>query len=260
MPVRSSYAHGVPNWVDLSTTDTDAARAFYADLLGWQYRAEPTDQGGTYIMATKDDQVVAGMMQMLPAMQAQGAPSMWNTYVAVDDVDTVVGGVEAAGGQVMMPPTEVMEHGRMAMLVDPTGGVLGLWQARGHHGASLVNEPGAVCWNELQTPDPGKAATFFEAVLGWTSQSQDMGDGSVYTVFNVGDEGIAGAMVPPQPEIPTHWSVVFAVDDARAVATRAIELGGAVHAEPFDMFVGTLTVLGDPTGAAFQALQMTPPD
>ncbi len=261
MPTRTSYENGVPNWVDLASTDPEAAKAFYGGLFGWAFDERPTDQDQPYIMATIDGRPVAGMMQMPPDMQASGVPSMWTTYVAVDDIDATLEKVAGTGGQVMMPPMQVMEAGRMALIVDPTGGVVGLWQAQEHVGAGVVNEHGAVTWNELQTPDPAAAAAFYDSVFGWKRETMEMGDQGEYTVFAlVGGEGIAGATKPPMPEVPTHWSTVFATEDADATAGRAGELGGTVYVEPFDVPVGRLTIIADPTGAVFQAIAINQPE
>jgi len=260
MPTRTSYDDGVPNWVDLASTDPEAAKTFYAGLFGWEFDERPSEQGGQpYIMAMLDGQPVAGMMEMPPDMVASGTPSMWTTYIAVDDIADTVAKVAGADGQVMMPPMQVMDAGKMAMIVDPTGGVAGLWQGQGHFGAGIVNEHGAVTWNELQTPDPADAAAFYHAVLGWTSETMDMGDQGEYTVFAVADgEGIAGAMRPPTAEVPPHWSTVFATEDVDRTAERASQLGGTVYVAPFDIPVGRLTVIADPTGAVFQAIQTAP--
>lgn len=257
MPTRDHYANGTPNWVDLATTDVESARAFYAAVFGWEFTENPTDQGAPYVMATKDGHEVAGMMRMSPEMQAGGMPSMWNTYIAVDDVAATTDAAAAAGAQVMMPPMQVMESGHMSMIADPTGAPVGLWQAGAHIGARLVNEPGSVCWNELQTHDVDAAVAFYQQLFSWTSQTQDMGEAGDYTVFSLGGEQVAGSMRPPIAEVPSHWSTVFAVADADAAASAAAGAGGSVHAQPFDMPIGRLTVLADPTGAVFQAIQFS---
>lgn len=259
MPTRDSYANGVPNWADLTTTDPESAKVFYGGLFGWEYDERPTTQGVPYIMAMKGGSRAAGMMQMPPDMHAGGMPSMWSTYLAVDDVDATCGKVPGAGGQVTVPPMDVMTEGRMAMVDDPTGAMIGLWQAKDHVGAGVVNEHGSVTWNEVQTSDPAAAAGFYAAVVGWDAQAMEMPDGGQYTIFTIGEDQVAGAMEAPMPEVPPHWSTVFAVDDANSAATTATELGGSVLVEPFDMFVGQLTVLADPTGAVFQAIALTDP-
>ncbi len=260
MTTMTSYPDGVPSWTDLATPDPVAAKAFYAELFGWEYGDEPTDRPGTdYAMARKGGQNAAGVMQLSEQMAASGMPPVWTTYVSVSDIDAAVATVEPAGGTVLQPPMDVMDAGRMAVLADPTGAVIALWQPRDHIGAEVVNEHGALTWNELLTPDPGRAAAFYEQVLGWSARTAPMPTGD-YTVFFVpggNESGIAGAMASPAPGMPAHWGVYFHVDDVEAAVTSARELGAQVMMEPTSIpQVGTFAALVDPQGAAFSL--MTP--
>src|SRR6202011_1566294 len=94
MPARTSYAQGTPNWVDLQTTDQDAAKQFYTALFGWAYDDQAMPQGPVYSMATLGEDYVAAIAPQSPELAAAGAPPMWNTYLAVDSVDDAVGRVE----------------------------------------------------------------------------------------------------------------------------------------------------------------------
>src|ERR1700756_1335153 len=118
MPKLSQYAQGTPNWVDLQTTDQSAAKQFYASLLGWSYDDNPMPQGGVYSMATVNGKTVAAIAPMPPGAP-EGRPPMWNTYIAVDDVDATVDKVGPAGGQVLMAPVDIGEAGRRAFVSDP---------------------------------------------------------------------------------------------------------------------------------------------
>jgi uncharacterized protein len=257
MPVRTSYAQGTPNWVDLQTTDQSAAKQFYAGLFGWTYDDQAMPEGGgVYSMAMLGDQTVAAIAPQPPDMAAAGAPPMWNTYLAVDNVDDAVAKVVAAGGQVAMQPFDIMDAGRMAFVMDPSGAGVALWQANQHIGATLVNEPGTVTWNELVTSDPS-ATKFYEQVLGMTTSTMDMGQGE-YTLFNVGGQMVGGSTPPQMEGVPNHWYVYFAVADADATAAKAKELGGAVLAEPFDTPVGRMAAVRDPQGAVFSIIKPAP--
>lgn len=258
MPTRDDYAEGTPNWVDLTTDDLGTARSFYAAVFGWTYQETQTDEGDLYVTAIKDGHAVAGMVPIGPAMAAGGMPSMWNTYIAVADVAVTTRAAEAAGATVMMPPTQVDDSGHMAIVVDPSGAPVALWQAGTHVGAGLVNEPGAVCWNELQTGDVGAASEFFAAIFGWTAEEQDMGEAGIYTVFHLDGKMVCGSLPSPDPDVSAHWSVVFAVEDADATAATAAAAGGTVHAQPFDTPAGRVTVIADPTGSVFQAIELDP--
>jgi len=180
MPVRTSYVQGTPNWVDLQTSDHDAAKSFYAGLFGWTYDDQPMSQGAVYSMAKLGEEPVAAIAPQAPEVAAAGAAPMWNTYLAVDSVDDAVAKVEAAGGRVAMAPFDVTDAGRMAFVLDPGGAGVALWQAGTHIGATLVNEAGTVIWNELITTD-ASATTLYEQVVGVTTARMDTGTGT-YTL------------------------------------------------------------------------------
>ncbi|MDZ7732396.1 MAG: VOC family protein [Acidimicrobiia bacterium] len=235
MPTRTQYAPGTPSYVDLATTDTAAARDFYGALFGWDLDEEPTDDGGTYIMCTRNGSVAAGMMAQGPGMVSQGMPPMWSSYVTVADADEAVGRVGAAGGSIVMPAMDVMSAGRMAVFADPTGAVSCVWQPRDSIGSEIVNEHGSLTWTELLTPDVATAAAFYAQVFGWTTEEMPMGDGPPYTVFLLDGDGVAGAMNPPMPGIPPVWAVYFAVDDCDATADAATERGATLLAPPSDI-------------------------
>jgi predicted enzyme related to lactoylglutathione lyase len=252
MPVRTSYSQGTPNWVDLQTTDQAGAKAFYAGLFGWTYDDMPMENG-VYSMAKLGDGEAAAIVAQPAEVAASGVPPMWNTYIAVDSADEAAERARAAGGTVAMEPFDIPEAGRMAFVLDPAGTPVALWQAGDHVGASVVNEPGAVIWNELITADPSVHA-FYEATTGMKAVPMDM-EGQQYTCWEVDGRQVGGTMAPPMPGIPNHWHVYFAVADANAAAAKTAELGGQVLVEPFDTPVGRITVLADPQGANFSVLQ-----
>jgi predicted enzyme related to lactoylglutathione lyase len=253
MPTRTSYAQGTPNWVDLQTTDQDAAKSFYGQIFGWSYDDQPMGEGAVYSMAKTGDSYVAAIAPQSPELAAAGAPPMWNTYLAVDSVDDAVAKVGPAGGKVAMEPFDVMGAGRMAFILDPGGAGVALWQAGQHIGATLVNEPGAVIWNELITDDPA-AASFYERVVGLTTATSQMAGGE-YTLFQAGGQDVGGTMRPQMEGVPNHWNVYFAVADADATAAKIKELGGSMVAEPFDTPIGKMAFARDPQGASFSIFQ-----
>jgi hypothetical protein len=257
MPTRDSYAQGTPNWVDLQTTDQAAAKAFYGGLFGWSYDDQPMDGGAVYSIAKIGDESVAAIAPQSPELAAAGAPSMWNTYLAVDSVDETSAKVSPAGGTVAMEPFDVMDAGRMAFVIDPSGAAVALWQAGNHIGSSLVNEPGTVVWNELITDNPA-AVTFYEQVLGVTTTTADMG-GNKYTMFQVGGKEVAGTTPPQMEGVPNHWHVYFDVTDTDATAAKVTELGGSVMVPPFDTPIGKMAVVTDPQGAVFSLFQASAP-
>jgi predicted enzyme related to lactoylglutathione lyase len=247
------HAPGTPSWVDLATTDAEAAKAFYTALFGWE--GDNQGQGsGYYTMLRKDGRDVAALFPAGP----EGGPPHWNTYVTVADVDRAVERTEPAGGSVVVPPFDVMDLGRMAIISDPTGAVIALWESRGHIGARLVNEPGAFCWSELTTSDRERAAAFYGAVLGWSSRTNTMGP-MTYTEFQNGVSTVAG--MTEMAGVPPNWGVYFAVEDADETVARTEELGGTVVRPVMDLPIGRFATLLDPQRAVFSIIQFTrPPD
>jgi predicted enzyme related to lactoylglutathione lyase len=253
MPARESYAQGTPNWVDLQTTDQAAAKAFYGDVFGWSYDDQPMDGGAVYSIAKIGGADVAAITAQSPELADAGAPPMWNTYLAVDSADETAAKVGPAGGTVAMEPFDVMDAGRMAFVLDPSGAAVALWQAGQHIGSRLVNEPGTVIWNELITDNPA-AVSFYEQVLGVTTATAEMG-ADKYTMFQVGGKEVGGTMPPQMAGVPNHWHVYFAVTDADATAAKIKSLGGSVMVEPFDTPIGKMAVVTDPQGAVFSLFQ-----
>ncbi len=188
-----------------------------------------------------------------PELATTGAPSLWNTYPALDSVDDAVAKVEAAGGQVAIAPFDVTDAVRMAFVLDPSGAAVAFWQADLHIGASLVNEPGTITWNELITTEPS-AAAFYEQVLGLATSVMDMGSGE-YTLFEAAGQEVGGTVAPQMPGVPNHWHVHFDVANADASVAKVTERRGSILAEPFDTPVGRTAVVGDPQGAAFSIIQ-----
>jgi predicted enzyme related to lactoylglutathione lyase len=255
MPEFTSYAHGTPCWVDVTSPELDKTIEFYKGLFGWEAERDPRPEAGGYTMFTLDDKYVAAGSPP----QQEGMPSYWTTYIASDDVDDTAGKIRDAGGTVLMDPFDVFDSGRMTVAQDPTGATFGIWQAKEHIGAQLANEPGTFMWNQCQTDDPGRATEFYEAVFGYEVDEVDMGGEQAFRVLKVGGKGVAGVREPTAGE-PPHWSTTFAVDDADATVAHAKEIGGAVLMEPIDIpDVGRLAVLQDSVGAAFQVMKSAPP-
>ncbi len=222
MPQRSSYEHGTPNWIDITTPDPDAAKEFYSELFGWSWDDQTGPDGNVYSMASKDGQPIAGLGKTSQEMINQGVPPMWNTYFAADDCDEVAKKASAAGGSVMVEPFDIPDAGRMAFIVDDQGATAGIWQADQHIGCGLVNAPGAYTWAELNARDTEAATAFYGAVLGLGSQELDMGE-MPYTMFNVGADTVGGTLKPPMDQIPNHWHVYLGAADTKATAEKRSE-------------------------------------
>jgi predicted enzyme related to lactoylglutathione lyase len=251
------YAPGTPSWVELSSSDADAAASFYSEVLGWNATEPgPVEETGGYRMFMQGDKTVAGLM---PHMQ-EGQPTAWSTYISVADADETAQKVKDAGGTVVVEPMDVMDIGRMAFFSDPTGAVFGVWQPKSFAGADLVNEPVSLCWNEVLTRDSETDKTFYPAVFGWNAGRPNFeGAPDTYVVWELDGRPVGGMMQMNDAfpaEVPPHWGVCFAVEDVDSVVDKARERGAMVTFEPTDMAIGRFAGMIDPQGASFTVMQM----
>ena len=254
----TKYPQGTFSWADNTSTDAEAAKAFYMDLFGWGKIDEPLGGGMFYTMFQHAGAHAAGFAAMMPDMQAQGIPAHWTNYVSVDDVDAMVAPIKANGGTVLVEPMDIFDSGRMLLLVDPTGAQLGLWQPKNHIGAGIVNAVGAMCWNELLTRDAETAKAFYSAILGW----EYYGDEHYIHISNRGrNNGGMMEMGESFGEMPPMWMVYFHVEDIDAAMKRVEELGGKVVTPKMEApETGWFTVIEDPAGAVFYIMQLAKAD
>lgn len=255
MSQRSGYEPGVPCWVDLSSTDVPASARFYGELFGWKADMIDNPEAGGYGQFEFGGKKVAG----LGPAQMEGMPSVWNVYVATDDIQATARKVKDAGGTVIMDPLRVFDEGSMAVFQSPEGAFFCAWQANRHQGAELVNEPVSFTWNELAARDTEGAKGFFPAVFGWTHQTDTTSAPMPYTTWMVEGRPVAGMieMGPQYPaEVPSHWATYFAVADTPATVDKAVKLGSTVIVPPMDSPMGPLAFLIDPQGAMFAIIQL----
>jgi uncharacterized protein len=259
MTEMTVYAPGTPCWVELSSPDLDASIEFYGALFGWDVpESENPEQTGGYRLAALGGSPTAGMM---PQMQ-EGQPVAWTTYVSVEDAEATAAAVTDVGGTVMAEPMEVMDLGKMAIFADPTGAVFGVWQPGTFAGAGLVNEPGAIAWNELNARDLAAAKEFYGSVFDWGFRDDDMGEAGTYTTILLGERMVGGILdmdARGVPEaVPAHWQVYFGVEDTDATIEAAKGGGGGVMVEPIDIPAGRFAILTDPHGASFAVIALSP--
>lgn len=262
MQETPNYAPGTFCWVELGTTDGEAAKKFYTELFGWKFTDIPAGPSGVYTMLNQDGKDVAALYTMPEEMTSHGVPPHWMSYVSTSNADETASKAKELGATLMKDPFDVFDVGRMAVIQDPTGAVFAIWQAGSHKGAALVNAPVSLCWNELTTRDTEKAGDFYANLFGWQKNPQQM-DGMTYTTF-VNNGRPAGGMYEPTPEmgdVPPNWLPYFAVNDADATANRATELGAKVCVPPMDIpNIGRFAVFQDPQGAALAIIKLTNPD
>jgi predicted enzyme related to lactoylglutathione lyase len=242
-----------PAWVDLATTDAEAARDFYSKLFGWSLEVSEDPQYGGYATAKLGDKSVGGIG---PKQAGDQSPAAWSLYIGTEDVDDLAKRVQDAGGSVIAPPFEVGDQGRMAVFSDPSGAFISAWQASGMS-QFVSGPPGAFGWAELNARGLEGAIAFYETVFGWTHSEQPFGEGEVYTQFEHDGQPLAGAleMNPQIPaETPSYWLLYFTVDDVDARFQKVIELGGREMVAPTDMPGGRFAIVSDPQGAAFGIL------
>jgi len=273
MSERNGYIPGVPCWIDISAPNPQAATKFYSDLFGWEIEnAMPEGADGEYFVGRIRGGDVAGIGSVMDG----ASRAMWNSYVWVDSADEAAAKARNAGGTAT-DSFDVMTAGRMAVVTDPEGAAISLWQPKEHRGSKVVNEHGALNFNVLATRDLERAKAFYGAVFGW--QSLPLPSCTMWTLPGYGDhleelnpglrEGMAGMgapdgfidvvaavnQMPANDTATARWDVTFAVDDVEATVKTAKELGANVVAGPFDAPWCRMAVIEDPQGATFTASQ-----
>jgi uncharacterized protein len=258
MVEKKKHEPGMFCWVELATNDGGAAKNFYKSLFRWGSDDRPIE-GGNYTMLQKNGKQAGALYEMGP--EQKGVPPHWNSYVCVASADEAAAQAKKLGGAVVLEPFDVMDHGRMAIIQDPTGATFSLWQPKAHKGAEVVMEPGSFCWNELYTKDAKRAGDFYSALFGWSREPMPTPMGE-YTIFKKGDEQAAGMMqiTKEMGATPPHWEVYFAVEDSDRTVEKAKGMGAQVMVPPTDIpNIGRFAMLNDPQGAGFAVIRLEPP-
>jgi uncharacterized protein len=252
MAERTKHEAGTFSWVDLGTPDPDSAKSFYAGLFGWEFEDLPVGDDGVYTMCRVDSKDVCAIARQSEQERGQGVPPHWNNYVTVNDIEAQAPQIGELNGNLILPPFDVLEAGRMALGSDPTGGVFALWEPRNHIGAGLVNAPGALAWNELATADKDAAEKFYGALFGWTFD--ELGDSPIpYALIKNGDRSNGGIRAQGDAEkgAPSYWAPYFGVASSDESAAQATKLGGQVVVPTTRMPAGAFAGITDPQGAFF---------
>lgn len=255
MSAVKKYKPGEICWTDLGTTSAAGAKKFYKGLLGWKLTDFPSPAGGKYTIATVNGKEVCGFYPMSAEQKKMKAPPTWVPYVNVRNIAATLKKAKAAGGKVVVPAETMGDMGKMAVLLDPTGAAIALWQADKNPGAGIDGKPGAVCWQDLNTPKPAVSSKFYLKTFGWKTTTTVAG-GMKYSMFVIGKSRECGMWPTPLKNLPPSWVTYFQVADCAKAVAKAKRLGAKV-------MMGTTVVpemlsfaiLRDPQGAAFGVLQ-----
>jgi uncharacterized protein len=248
MPTRdTAWPPGTPCWIDYGAADIEATKAFYANVLGWQYTGGDPEYGG-YLTCEVNGLPAAGMA---PRMDPSAPPS-WTTYFATEDADATAGRITQAGGRIIMEPMDVGPMGRMAIAADPQGNLFGLWQAGEHTGVRIYNQAGALVWNEAAVDNADAAREFYGAVFGFRFDPVEGADG--YTTFAT-DAAPLGGLGSHQEGSPKGWTTCFSVASTDRAVEAVTSGGGKVTMPAMDTPFGRFAVAEDPWGAPFSVMQ-----
>jgi uncharacterized protein len=168
--------------------------------------------------------------------------------------------VATGGGQVIVPPMEVGELGTMAVVVDPGGASIGVWQPGLHKGFGALGEPGTPTWFELFTRDYKTVVPFYGEVFHWDTHVAGDTPEFRYATLGEGDGQLAGIMDASGflPDgVPAHWSVYFGAEDTDAALAQIVDLGGSIVTPAEDTPYGRIAVASDPNGSQFKLVAGT---
>jgi len=248
-------APGVFCWPELATTDAAAAKTFYGGLFGWIHRDAPAGPGRSYTIFSLAGRDAAALYSLAEATGERGVPPHWNSYVAVASADESARVATSLGGTVLSDPFDVGTNGRTAVVEDPQGATLCLWEARDRAGIGVEDEIGSLCLTELATPDVDAARRFYGGLFAWTFRKSP--GASAYTEIAAGKRFIGGIVEIGKEWGPTppSWSPYFRVADCDVTVAEAKAGGARALAGPSDIpNLGRYALLADPQGATFAAI------
>jgi predicted enzyme related to lactoylglutathione lyase len=243
-------------WYELMSSDAAAAKAFYANVVGWNTQDMPMP-GMTYTLLRAGDTQVGGLMALPKEARDSGMKPCWVGYVGVDDADSAAAKVKRLGGRILGVPTDIPNVGRFAMVTDPQGAAFNLFkpaQAPAQAGQRDVsNEPGHVGWHELHTTDSPKAFEFYTEMFGWLKgDGMDMGPMGTYQLFTIGGTPVGAMFNSPAAQAARYWLFYFNVGDIDAAGKRVTDGGGKIMHGPQQVPGGGWIIqASDPQGAAF---------
>src|SRR5215471_11272465 len=231
MPNIDKHAVGSFCWIELGTTDQNAAKNFYSSLFGWKASDYPMGPDSVYTVFQLEGRDSAAGYTIMPEQRAQGMPPHWLTYISVASADDAARRATELGGRVVKPAFDVMDLGRMAVLQDPAGATFAVWQAKAHGGTGITGVEGTLCWADLSVPNREDVTRFYSELFGWSILKEDEIPEHAYWHIKNAEEFIGG--IPPSAYhnagAPPHWLAYFLVSDCDASAAKAKQLGANLH-------------------------------
>jgi predicted enzyme related to lactoylglutathione lyase len=245
--------HGRFTWYELITSDVEAAKVFYAEVVGWDTK-DASISGMAYTLFTAGKASVSGLLELPEDARNLGATPSWTGYVGVDDVDAIVDRIKQLGGAVYVPPKDNPNISRFSVVADPQLATLGLfkWLKPDLDQPTELGVPGRVGWHELLAADWEKAWAFYAGLFGWQKALADTDVMRTYQLFSVGGQMIGGMFTkPPMVPVP-FWLYYFNIGDIDAAAKRVNARSGQVINGPIEVPDGSWVVqCTDPQGAIF---------
>ena len=249
------YPPGTFSWAENISTDAEQASAFYQELFGWHAQVVCFGENRAYSMFQRGRDPVAALLQMPPEMRSARAPSFWANYVSVDNIDALPDIVKANGGAILFGPENIGDRGRMLYIEDAAGAQLGLWQPGAHHGAGIVNSPGAMVWNELVTWDASASKDFYRNLFGWEYFEPE--SGYIFILNRGRRNGGFLRLDRSFGEMPTHWRTYFNIADIDRGLALVSEGGGEIHIPKLEIpdEKSYFAFVSDPAGAQFYLIE-----
>jgi uncharacterized protein len=245
--------HGRFVWYELTTTDIEAAKTFYAGVVGWGTQ-DASMPGAAYTLFTAAGAAVSGLMGLPEDARKLGFRPGWLGYVGVNDVDAAADRIKQLGGAVHVPPKDIPDISRFSVAVDPQMATIALfkWLTPGQAQPAELNAPGRVGWHELLAADWEKAWAFYRELFGWQKADTDSGALGTYQLFSVGGQTIGGMFNKPAAVPVPFWLYYFNIGDIDAAVKRVQAGHGRILDNPIEVPGGRWIVqCTDPQGAIF---------
>lgn len=244
---------GLFSWYDIMAVDETVTNPFYTALFGWDFTVEPRPSDG-YRMIGYQEQGLGGSLPF----ETESGRSAWMGYIQITGLEAKVARARELGATIFVELMEIPGVGKFAVLDDPTGGAIYLYEIVPDYRARSTGYdrgPGFIIWNELITNDLAAAADFYRDIAGWELVPLSGGT-NPYTVAKVDGAPVAGLFQPADPPAASSWILSVNTDDIDATISRAIDLGGKViHPANTVPGVGRTAWIADPTGGIIGLMQ-----